>query len=126
MGIIGTLRPPSGVNRLEPVSRLRICAAAGVREAVYRSVERGDAAKQGRFDEGIARYHQALRLQPDNAAIHFHLADALAAHDQRPEALVSLREAIRLRPAFWEARYLLGVELAFQGKIQEAQDQFSE
>ena len=53
-------------------------------------------------------------------------ADVLAAHGRRAEALLSLREAIRLRPGFWEARYLLGVELALQENIEEAKEQFSE
>jgi superkiller protein 3 len=32
---------------------------------------------------------------------------------------------VQLEPEFWQARYLLGVELAAQGKIEEARAQFS-
>ena len=38
----------------------------------------------------------------------------------------SLREAIRLRPSLYEAHYLLGVELAVDEKILEAQREFEE
>ena len=39
---------------------------------------------------------------------------------------VLVREAIRLRPSYWEARYLLGVEMAVDGKLDEAEAQFAE
>jgi Flp pilus assembly protein TadD len=54
------------------------------------------------------------------------MADAFAQLNRRSEALEKLREAVRLQPAYWEARYLLGVELALDGSIQQAAEQFSE
>jgi Flp pilus assembly protein TadD len=37
-----------------------------------------------------------------------------------------LQEAARVKPNYWEARYLLGVELAAQGSIREARVEFEE
>jgi Flp pilus assembly protein TadD len=67
-----------------------------------------------------------MSCQNDLAATQYHIAGVLAAQGKREEALKSLREAVRLRPGFWEARYLLGVELALRGDIPGAKGQFSE
>jgi len=42
------------------------------------------------------------------------------------EAVQGFVRAIALRPNYWEARYALGEELAFAGKLPEAQAQFEE
>ncbi|PYJ99536.1 MAG: hypothetical protein DME23_09355 [Verrucomicrobia bacterium] len=55
-----------------------------------------------------------------------HTADALGALNRRAEALDRLREAVQLRPDYWEARYFMGVELALQDRIAEAREQFAE
>ena len=67
-----------------------------------------------------------VSCQNDLAIAHYDIADVLAAQRRREEALKSLREAVRLQPGFWEARYLLGVELALRGDIAGARGQFSE
>ncbi len=82
--------------------------------------------KQEKTGEALARYADALKLQPNNARLHFHKAEALAAEKKRDEALASLRQAIELRSDYWEARYFLGVELARNGQIAQAREQFSE
>jgi Flp pilus assembly protein TadD len=61
---------------------------------------------------------------PRDVRLLLHMADALAAQGQRAESIERLREAIRLRPDFWEPRYLLGVELTQQDKISEALEEF--
>ena len=55
-----------------------------------------------------------------------HKAQALAALGRHEEALGALRTAINLDPGFWEARYLLAVELAVDGDLFGAAGQFRE
>src|ERR1051325_6210653 len=45
---------------------------------------------------------------------------------QSPEAVKLLQAAVWMNPSFWQARYLLGVELARLGQAQEAEAQFAE
>jgi tetratricopeptide (TPR) repeat protein len=66
-------------------------------------------AAQGRLDEAIEQYRQALRLTPDDAAIHYNLGNALLRKGQRAEAVRAYEEALRLKPDFAAARQALEV-----------------
>ncbi|MHB1309857.1 MAG: tetratricopeptide repeat protein [Limisphaerales bacterium] len=84
-------------------------------------------AAEGKPEEALRRYDEALRLRPESGArLQLERADALVRLNRREEAIEALREAIRLRPTYWEARYLLGVEMAVDGKLDEAESQFAE
>jgi Flp pilus assembly protein TadD len=50
----------------------------------------------------------------------------LAAAHQRADSVGYFRNAITMNPQFWQARFLLGCELADEGRIAEAQAHFSE
>jgi len=50
----------------------------------------------------------------------------LVTQDRRSEAQNYLRQAIALHPDYWEARSLLGVEMAAQGDIAGEREQFSQ
>ena len=67
--------------------------------------------KQGKPDQAMIRYVEARRLRPEEASIHLDIANALAVLNKRAEAMESLAKPFG--PAIlWEARFLLGVELA--------------
>ena len=55
-------------------------------------------AKAGKFDEAIALERKALEIQPNSDVLHYALAQRYAQADQPLQALVPLREAIRLHP----------------------------
>lgn len=55
------------------------------------------AGKAATTDEKISEYREALREEPENADIHYQLADVLANGD-RDGAIAEYREVIRLRP----------------------------
>ena len=57
-----------------------------------------ELAKAGKFDEAIAVAKQALDIQPNSDAMHYALAQRYAQADRPLQALVALREAIRLHP----------------------------
>ena len=95
---------------------------------------------QGKLFDAMPHYSEAVRLQPaligqfiaaaqahpQDPLAYFNLANALAVQKRRSETIQTLQAAVGLKPDFWEARYLLGVELAQDNKIPEAEVQFSE
>ena len=76
--------------------------------------------EQGRLDEAIAAFRQAIRLKPDLAEAHSGLGDALAAQGKLDEAISACRQAIRAKPDLAAAHSSLGNTLAAQGKLDEA------
>ena len=76
--------------------------------------------------KALSHFAGLIETQPADPMSHFLYANALAADGRAPAALPQLQEAVRLKPEFWEARYLLGVELALQNKLSEAEGQFRE
>jgi protein O-GlcNAc transferase len=76
--------------------------------------------KQGRLDEVVACYREALLLVPDSPALHYLLGNALAQRGQLDEAVGSYREAVRLKADFLDAHYELGATLRHLGRHDEA------
>jgi tetratricopeptide (TPR) repeat protein len=69
-------------------------------------------AENGKVDEAIAEFRQALRLEPDSARTHWHLGAALAYLGAREEAIEHLRRSVQLDPQNIQARHDLEVVLA--------------
>ena len=83
-------------------------------------------AAQGKLDQAIAQYAEALRLKPDLAGAHNNLGLALAAQGKLDEAIGHYTEALRLKPDYAEAHNSLGLALTAQGKTDEARAQYAE
>jgi protein O-mannosyl-transferase len=83
-------------------------------------------AGQGKLDEAIAHYSEALRIKPDYADAHNNLGAALADQGKVDEAIAHYSEALRLRPDYADAHNNLGVSLGGQGKLDEAIAHFTE
>jgi len=83
-------------------------------------------ADQGRIDEAIADYSQALRLDPDFDEAHYNLGYALAGQGRIDEAMAQYSEALRLKPDYAKAHINLGAALASQGRIDEAIAHYSQ
>ena len=77
-------------------------------------------ADQGKLDEAVADYREALRLERNYSEAHYNLGLALATQGKLDEAIVHYREAIRLKDDYSEAHYNLGLALATQGRLDEA------
>jgi tetratricopeptide (TPR) repeat protein len=84
-------------------------------------VRQGDVlAGQGKVEEAVASYRQAVRLWPEAFEAHLQLGSLLSARGKGPEAVAAYREAVRLRPEHAEALAGLGVALAKEGCLGEA------
>ena len=83
-------------------------------------------ALQGRTDEAVAHYEEALRINPGHARSHNNLGFILAARGRLDDAIVQYTEALRNHPDYALAHDNLGVALAKQGRIAEAIAHFRE
>jgi predicted O-linked N-acetylglucosamine transferase (SPINDLY family) len=85
------------------------------------SNKRGAAlASQGRLEEAIAAFRQAVELDPDDAHLHSNLGNALREFGRPDEALACLETAVRLDPFSVAANQNLGLAFEAQGRFQEA------
>jgi tetratricopeptide (TPR) repeat protein len=82
--------------------------------------------KQGRVDEAIEQFRNAVRIDPGLADAHSNLALALQKAGRLDEALAECREALRLNPDFAEGHYNLGCVLFQKSEVEEALHQFQE
>ena len=73
----------------------------------------------GEVEQAIGELQQAFLMHQD-AGTHFNLGLALAKQGRTDEAIEHYREAVRLQPAFGEARQHLADALANQAKTEEA------
>jgi len=76
--------------------------------------------KQGRTDEAVSHFEQAIRINPDYADAHYNLGTAYGNLGRYQEAIKSLKQAIRIKPDDAEAHYNLGVTYGNLGRHQDA------
>jgi protein O-mannosyl-transferase len=77
-------------------------------------------ASEGRVDEAVPHFEEAVRLAPAGADYRHGLAMVLLRQGKVDEAARQLEEAIRLNPRQASARVSLGAILARQGRTREA------
>ena len=76
--------------------------------------------KQGRWDEAVQQYQQALALYPDDALILFNLGIALTHQGDAKAALEYLERAVAQESQWAEAHYSMGTLLLQQERYHEA------
>jgi protein O-GlcNAc transferase len=103
------------------VAALPLPAHAQKAEEVYN--EGTQLLAQGKVDQAIARFMQALQLKPDLAAAHFNLGTAYERKGALVEAIAAYRGAIEDKP---EGRYYLSLGLVYKkkGMVDEAIDAY--
>jgi Flp pilus assembly protein TadD len=79
-----------------------------------------DLAEHGRLDEAIARYQQALEINPDYDCAYLNLGLALARRGQVDEAVGQYEKALTINPDYALAHYSLGHALMERGEIDKA------
>jgi len=75
---------------------------------------------EGRIDEAMRQYEQALALDPQHARAHNNLGKNLADLGRSQEAVHHFQQAVAASPADWLARRNLGVALVALGRPEEA------
>jgi tetratricopeptide (TPR) repeat protein len=80
----------------------------------------------GRTDEGIARFEEALRIQPDYADVRIDLANALRGRGAFDAAIREYETVVRLRPTYAAARLALADALRDHGRAAEAVTRYRE
>jgi hypothetical protein len=76
--------------------------------------------QQGRYDEAIERYREALAMKPDLAEAYANWGLALKAKGDLPGAMARTIDALRIDPSLADAHYNLGVTLAAMGRREDA------
>ena len=76
--------------------------------------------KEGRVDEAIAQYQEALQIKTNYAAAHYNLGIALRQTGRLEEAIAQYREALQCNPSYADADVDLGAALLDAGRLDEA------
>src|SRR6516164_5953875 len=76
--------------------------------------------EQGKLDEAVAQYRQALAVNPNYVEAYNNLGNALKQQGKLDEAVAQYQRALALRPNLADAHNNLGTALAEQGKLDQA------
>jgi len=82
--------------------------------------------KEGRREEALQHYLEALRLEPNRPQVHGNLGNVLDAMGRFEEAVAQYQEALRLRPGVAPVYNNLGLAYAAQGRMEEAVSNYLE
>jgi tetratricopeptide (TPR) repeat protein len=72
---------------------------------------------QGKQEEAIPHFREALRIRPDYSVAHFNWGNAVGVQGKVEEAITHYQAAIRLNPDYEEAYYNLGKALVLTGDL---------
>jgi protein O-mannosyl-transferase len=84
----------------------------------------GFLAEQGRLDDAVEQYREAVRIMPTYALAQFSLGMALGRLGRCTEAIGPFRAVLKLAPDSAEAHSGLGLALADEGHFDEAMVEF--
>jgi tetratricopeptide (TPR) repeat protein len=119
-------------SKLAPTNNDFSAAVAAIQKAIdsgaFEAAQASDILKEavnlqqaGKMTQAIARYRDALKLDPRNAQAHFNLATALHSSTKLTEAAEEYKESYRIDPANYpEANYFIGNLLETQKKYSDA------
>jgi protein O-mannosyl-transferase len=76
--------------------------------------------KNGKTDEAISHFQDALQINPDYAEFHNNFGHALREEERVDEAITQYQKALQLYPGYAEAQFNLGNALDQIGKLDDA------
>src|SRR5262249_21688341 len=82
--------------------------------------------EEGKLEEAIAWYAQAIRRQPGTARFHTNLGSVLVEQEHYEEGLAQYQEALRLDPQYAEAHNRLGFLHHEQGRYEVAKSWYQQ
>ena len=81
----------------------------------------GDLLSQnGKVDEAITNFQQALQIKPDYAEASYDLGNALLQKGKVDEAITNFQQALQINPDYAKAHNNLGTALFRKGRVDEA------
>ncbi len=89
-------------------------------EASFHSSIGSVLCQQGRWEEGIAHFRQALEIDPHYAEAHNNLGAALASRGLADQAIAEFQRAVEINPGYAQAHFNLGKAFADRGQFDEA------
>jgi tetratricopeptide (TPR) repeat protein len=93
-------------------------------EASMAAAEGSKALDEGRLNEAIASYRQAIEVAPDSGYYHYQLSLVMHKSGDLNAERKELEEAVRLDPRLPGAQHALGYLLAHQGDAEGAVEHF--
>ncbi len=81
-------------------------------------------AGQGKNNDAVAVFRQALRINPDIAELHFNVAVLQGQLKRTEEAIKSYRKALALKPDLTDAHYNLAIALQAQEEYELAEQSY--
>ncbi len=75
--------------------------------------------RKGKYDQAIADYNEAIRLNPKDAHAYFNRAIAYGKKGNYDQAIADLTEAIRLNPKYTQAYINRGIAYEYKGEIDK-------
>ena len=109
-------RPEEGIPWMEKATRLNPIP----NDAIFDTMGRAYFLA-GRYEEAVARYKMAIKLNPDFRDAHVGLAATYAVLDRKEEACIEVSEILRIEPNFSIKKYekfmffQVGLEPEFEG-----------
>ncbi len=82
--------------------------------------------REGRAEQAIAAFKQAVKGDPKNPYAHKGLGLAYMMRQQYPQAIESFNKALEINPYFVDVRNDLGTALMLSGRHDEARKQFTQ
>lgn len=84
-----------------------------------------DLAEQGKYQQAIAAFHQAIEIYPTYENAHNNLGIALGSQNKFAEAAAAFKKALAINPQNIETYNNLGIALGSQGNFKEAVSAFN-
>ena len=79
-----------------------------------------EQCNDGKFDQAIATFTQALKQNPKDANVLFYRGKAYTAKGHYDRALADLNEAVKLNPGFGQAYFGRAMVYVYQEKFDQA------
>ena len=116
-------RPPDANEQFAMFERLKNETQQRTK-AQFLGTRANDLLREGRDQDAVAAYRQALAITPDDPKLRYNFAVALSKSGDRSASQLELQVAIKLDPKFAQAHSQLGSSYMEDGRLQDAVREF--
>lgn len=116
-------RGPGALSMADPLLEQANELASGTQLLLHKG---SVATRQGRFEEALRAFEEAVRADPGNPVAHYNVGALKLQIGETDEAIAEFQEAVRLDPEYLKARQNLGTVLSRVGRHEEALEQLQQ